>query len=213
MRKKRKHPEYDGHHTTYRHHRNSLRDTNSLQQDIQTQYNGNYKLVPLHHSTTETAALHLQLNRHWQFPMNPNYCTSRPPAAPILLDRQCQILLLSFQNKLIHAYAFTSRGCSEKSHPCFGGFTTTPSSHWPPSALLSILKAFQVTFQLTQSHISAMTWFNMIAMHHEVWLGFSCLFSPRNPCNLNLPAATVNIRFHRIFLFSLFFSFQRGGAK
>lgn len=70
-------------------------DTNSLQQDIQTHYNGNYRLVLLHHRAAEAAALHPQLDTNWQFPMNPNYCISRSTSTPILLDRQCQILLLS----------------------------------------------------------------------------------------------------------------------
>lgn len=102
-------------------------DTNSLQQDIQTHYNGNYRLVLLHHIAAEAAALHPQLDTNWQFPMNPNYCISRSTSTPILLTGSAKSFywvlfshLLSLQNKLIHADVFTSRGCSEKSSTLWG---------------------------------------------------------------------------------------------
>lgn len=88
----RRHPEHHGHCTMCWHHRT---DTHSLQQDIQTQYHGNYKLVLLYHSTTETAALHPQPNTDEQLPMYPSYCTTRHTATPVPSDRHCQILLLS----------------------------------------------------------------------------------------------------------------------
>lgn len=159
-------------------------DTNSLQQDIQAHYSGNYKLVLLYHSTTEAAALHPQLNTKWQFPMNPN-CNSRSTSTPVLLDRQWQILLLSpFLSAVITPEqanphpCFYFKTCSEKSNSGFGGFTITPSLHWPSSASLSVLKAFQVIFQLAQSHVSAMSF--LLQYCQALWgtSGKTCLFSP-----------------------------------
>lgn len=138
----------------------------------------------LYHSTTETAAL-----IHSSTPTNGFPCTPviALPDAPSLLCPQtgtaksfCSVLLshlLSLQNKLIHVGVFTSRGRAEKSHPCLGTSPLLPhcTDPFPP---LSVFTAFQVTFQLTQSHISAMTCIYKIAIQDKVWLGFICLFSP-----------------------------------
>lgn len=49
--------------------------------------------MSLSYTTTKTP--HPQLATNWQFPTYPNYHISRPTSTPILLDRQCQILLPS----------------------------------------------------------------------------------------------------------------------
>lgn len=217
-----RHPEYDGHCTRYWHHRT---DTNSLQPDIQTQYHGNYELVLLYHSTTETAALHPQLNTDQRFPMYPSYCiTSMLP----LLSPQtgtaksfCSVILshlLSLQNKLTHADVFTSRWCTEKSHPHLGTSPPLPHCTDPFPPLSECLQLFRL---LCSSHNPAfLPWLVFTRLPSKTrygWVLLVCFlhFTVAN-CNLNLPAklinlyaTTVNTKFHGIFLLSFCFCPQK----
>lgn len=54
---------------TTQHSDTTVTDTNSLQ-DTETHYNRKYRLMLLHHSITETLALHLQLHNNQKFSNN-----------------------------------------------------------------------------------------------------------------------------------------------
>lgn len=211
------HPEYDGHCTRYWHHRTG---TNPLQPDIQTRYHGNYELGLLYHSTTETAALHPQLNTDLQFPVYPTYCITRNASTPVPSDRHCQILLLSpFISPVI---------TPEQANPCWclylkrmhreksstpGDFTTTLSVYRPLSPLSECWQLFRL---LCSSHnptflpLLVFTRLPFKTRYGWVLLVWFLHFTIAN-CNLNGPAnlinlyaTTVNMKFHGILLLSFF---------
>lgn len=145
---------------------------------------------------------------------------SLPDALPLLSPQTgtaksfCSVLsshLLSLQNKLIRADVFTSRGCTEKSHPQLG----TPSLYQPLPHLSESRQLFRL---LCSSHnptfLPRLVCTGLPSKIRYGWVLPVCFlrFTVAN-CNLNLPAnlislyaTTVNMKFHGIFLLTFFFS-------
>lgn len=204
------------HCTTCWHHR---ADTNSLQQDVHSTMG---TMSKCYSTTAPRKQLHFI---HSSTPTNSFPCIpviALPDTLPLLSPQTgtaksfCSVLLshlLSLQNKLIHADAFTSRRCTEKSHP--GDFTTSLSQYRPLSPPLS--ECWQFFRLLCSSHDPTyLPWLVFTRLPSKTsygWVLFVCFlhFTGAN-CNLNSPAnlinlyvTTVNMKFHGIFLLSFFF--------
>lgn len=212
----RKHPKYDSYHITYRHHRNKTQTHyNETQKHAITRTTGycysntvSQKQVHLFCSSTMTKS----------FQWNPSYFISRSTFTLIMLGRWCQVLLPShFISPVITPEQANPRWClylkrtvREKSCTVWG--LHHRSLHQHLSALLSTLKAFQVTFQLTYPHIFMTTGLLWVPCTMRYgWVLLVCfLYFTIAISNLNLPGNWIDLC--ATILFSLFF-FKRDGAK